>query len=253
MNINPKVSVITVSYNSEETIADTIKSVIEQKYNNIEYIVIDGGSTDNTVSIITSFYSGVTYFISEPDKGIYHAINKGISKATGDIIGLLHSDDVFADTDVIKDIVRHFNNENTNIIWGDIVFKNKKNEITRYYSGKNISMQSFNLGIMPPHPSVFIKKKCYDLYGNFNPNYSIASDYELLLRFIVINKLSYSYLARLIVKMKVGGASNKNILSIIRLNIEIYYIHRVNGVPLKWNYFIRKIPIRLKELVTRNP
>lgn len=244
-----KVSIITVCYNSGKTISETIQSVINQTYQDIEYIIVDGGSKDNTKSIIKSFKSRIDHFISEPDNGMYDAINKGISLACGDVVGLLHSDDVFADPDVINGIVSRFNDGSPDIIWGDVVFINSKNIIIRYYCGEKITPKSFNIGIMPPHPSVFIKRSCYDMFGNFNTTYAIAADYDLLLRFIVLNKLKYGYIKKIITRMKTGGSSNNSIFSVIKLNIEIYRIHRVNSIPLRWNFLVRKLPMRIKELI----
>ena len=247
-----KVSIITVCYNSEKTISDTIDSVINQSYYDIEYIIIDGNSTDRTLSKISKFKKNISKIISENDDGIYDALNKGIRLATGDIIGILHSDDAFYDSDIIKKIVKIFTSKNTvDLLWGDVVFINKNNKIKRVYSGKNINRKSFKIGIMPPHPSVFIKADVYKKYGSFNTKYKIASDYDFLYRLIVLNKIKCYYIPCILVKMKLGGLSNKSLFNIYQLNHEIYDIHKEAGSKISILNLMRKIPIRFMELIKR--
>lgn len=248
-----KFSLITVTYNSEDTIKETIESVLSQTHKNIEYIVLDGGSTDRTVEIVSIYGDYLSKFISEPDNGMYDAINKGINLSTGDIIGIINSDDIYYDNTIIQSVNDVFEFGNTDSIWGDVVVVSKKDihKIVRYYSSKNICPYSFNHGVMPPHPAVFIKRKCYDRFGKFNIEYEIASDYDLLLRFYRINEISYKYMPKVMVKMKAGGKSNKNISSIIKLNAEIYKIHLENGVPISVYSLLRKLPRRFSELINR--
>jgi len=251
MNTRPLVSIITVVYNNIDDIEKSIQSVLSQDYAFIEYVIIDGCSTDGTVEIIRAYKEKISIFISEPDDGIYYAMNKGIKLASGDIIGILNSDDVFADNNIISNIVEEFILRKIDLIWGDIVFFDKKKKIRRFYSGKDISPSSFNYGIMPPHPAVFIKKECYEKFGYFNTIYRIAADYDLLFRFIKLNKLKYAYLPKVCVKMKIGGISNSSISSLFKLNKEIYQIHHSNGVPIKITNLIKKIPNRIFELFNR--
>jgi glycosyltransferase involved in cell wall biosynthesis len=246
-----KVSLITVCYNSEKTIRDTIESVIGQNYPDIEYIIVDGGSQDKTLSIIASYSHLIKKIISEEDNGMYDAMNKGISYASSDIIGILNSDDVFADENVVSNIVEIFIKRKIKVVWGDVAFVDNRNRIRRLYSGDRISRTSFNHGIMPPHPSVFIKKECYDIFGNFNIKYEIASDYDLLLRFLNLNNLKYYYFNKVLVKMKIGGKSNQSIRSIIALNKEIYEIHYSNGIPISIFNLLKKIPRRILELFNK--
>ena len=241
-----KISIITVCLNSEKTILETIKSVEKQTHQNIEYIIIDGGSNDQTLSIVKSYDNLITKIISEKDFGLYDAINKGLEISSGEVIGILNSDDVYANSNIISMVETVFTENNVDIVWGDIAFINDDNYVKRIYSGNGISPESFDIGIMPPHPSVFIKKKCYEKFGNFSLKYKIASDYELLLRFLKVHELNYFYCPELFVKMKLGGESNKTLLNIIKLNKEVYKIHKEYGFKL--NLF-KKIPKRILEVI----
>ena len=242
-----KISIITACFNSEKTIEKTINSILIQDYGNIEYIVIDGESTDSTLSILNKYKNSISNVTSEKDKGIYDALNKGIRLATGDIIGFLHSDDYYPNKQIISNAIKLFKSDNKlNIVFGDAAFLNKDERIGRYNSGKNFN---FDIGIMPPHPSVFIKKKCYDKYGQFNTDYKIASDYDFLFRLIELNNVKYMYSKDILVYMNPGGASNKNIISRINLNKEIYKIHKSHNSSITFLNLLRKIPIRFKEIL----
>jgi glycosyltransferase involved in cell wall biosynthesis len=241
------VSIITVCYNSEKTISNTIESIINQDYPNIEYIIIDGKSSDNTLNIIKTYKQDYIKVISDRDNGIYDALNKGAHLATGDIIGFLHADDFYPNKNTISNVIKSFKgNNNLDIILGDVAFINKNEEIGRYYSGKNFN---FDIGIMPPHPAVFINKNCYEKFGYFNTDYKIASDYDLLFRFIELNNVKYMYSKDIVVHMMPGGVSNKNIFSSIKLNKEIYQIHESHNQPISVFSLFKKIPRRISELV----
>jgi len=246
-----KISIITVCFNSDRTIKETIESVLEQNYANIEYIIIDGGSEDKTISIIESFGTSIYKIISEKDDGYYDALNKGLALVSGGVVGILNSDDVLSDNGIISSIVKSFENNQVDIVWGDVVFIDKKNKVKRLYSGRDISPSSFNNGIMPPHPSVFIKKNCYEKFGYFNTKYRIAADYDLLLRFLKLNNLRYFYMPKVLVKMKLGGVSNRSFSNVALLNKEIYEIHKSNGVPISIFNLMKKIPRRIMELVLK--
>ena len=181
-----KISVITICFNSESTIEKTIQSVLKQNYKNFEYIIIDGGSTDNTINIINKYKSKISKFISEKDRGIYDAINKGINLANGEIISILHSDDRFFDDEVLNNIIKSFKEENTiDCVIGNTLIV-KSNKILRKYSSKNFKNWMMYFGISPPHPSTFIKKKVYDKIGLYSSDYSIAGDFEFFLRMLYI-------------------------------------------------------------------
>jgi glycosyltransferase involved in cell wall biosynthesis len=231
-------SIITVSFNSRETICNTIESVINQTYQGIEYIVIDGGSTDDTVEIIKSYGNKISKFESEPDYGIYDAINKGIRLSTGNIIGILNSDDLFYDNNVIQKVVDAFERNETDAVYGDVQFVDPANtsKIVRYYSSKHFNPAKFKCGFMPAHPSFYVKRKIYEELGYYKTDYQIAADFELEMRFLLTNHIRYRYLELPIVSMRTGGVSNKSIFSNITLNKEIYKACRENGI--RTNYFL---------------
>lgn len=225
-----KVSVITVTYNSSRTIEDTMKSVASQSYPHIEHIIIDGASTDNTLDIVHRF-PHVANVLSEKDKGIYNAMNKGLALATGDIVGTLNSDDFFADNEVISKIVREFP-AGAMITFGDVAFVQPGNlsRIIRYYSSRHWKPSQFKWGFMPPHPSCYIRNECFSKAGNYKENYKISSDYELLTRFLYKYKFPFAYIPLQVVTMRQGGASTKNIKARYILNKEIVRACRENGI-----------------------
>lgn len=248
-----KVSIITVSYNSENTIEETILSVKNQNYKNIEYIIIDGKSKDQTVSIIKKYKKDISKFISEPDKGIYDAMNKGIKLATGDIIGILNSDDLYVDNNVISTIVRQFEINKVDAVFADLVYVNSLNpeRIVRYYCSANFSTKKFMYGWMPAHPTFFVKRSCYKKYGLFKTDYKIASDYELLVRFLAKYKVNYSYLPKVIVKMRTGGASTKNFKSNWILNKEIIRACAENNIKTNMVKVLLKYFVKIFQLIKR--
>lgn len=227
-----KVSIITITYNSELTLVDTINSVLNQTYQDIEYIIVDGRSTDKTLSIIDSYKEKISKFISEKDKGLYDALNKGISMATGDVIGIIHSDDFYTSNNVIENIVNTFNINQADAVYADLYYvdKDDTNNIHRKWKSGNYKHGMFFNGWMPPHPTFFAKKSVYEKYGNFNLNLVSAADYELMLRFIHKNKIKISYLPEFIIKMRVGGKSNVSLKNRIRANNEDRKAWKINGL-----------------------
>lgn len=225
-----KISIITVTYNSAATVKDTLESVKKQDYPDIEHILIDGASKDETVSIIKS-YPNVKW-ISEKDNGLYDAINKGIQMATGDVIGILNSDDFFPDKGVVSAIADEFMQSNIDAVFGNIAFVRPDNlqKIVRLYSSKRFTPKKFAYGYMPAHPSFYVKKSCYDQFGLYQLDYEIAADYELVMRFIYKNNINYQYIDKILVYMRTGGVSNKNWLSRYTLNKEIIKACEENGV-----------------------
>jgi glycosyltransferase involved in cell wall biosynthesis len=227
-----KVSIITISYNSEKTIEDTIRSVISQSWNEMEYIIIDGGSSDSTKNIIEKYRNKISHFVSEPDHGIYDAMNKGLKLASGDLIGIINSDDIFADENVIRDVVIQIEKEKTDSIYADLVYVQREdvNKILRYWKAGPYKPGHFRKGWMPPHPTFFVRKKIYDQHGYFNTDLKSAADYEIMLRFIERYKISVSYLPRIITKMRIGGKSNQSLKNRIIANREDRAAWRINGL-----------------------
>lgn len=227
-----KISIITATYNSEAHIADCVRSVNSQTYDNIEHIIIDGASKDNTINIIEETPNRVTKIVSEPDKGIYDAMNKGIRMATGDVIGILNSDDFFSSDDVIQTVVDSFKNNDIDALYGDVHFVSPENlsKSVRYYSSSVFKPSLFRFGFMPAHPSFYMKKECYDKYGLYALDYKIASDYDLLIRYLYKEKIKYKYIKKDFVTMRTGGVSTENFNSRVTLNKEIVRACRKYGI-----------------------
>lgn len=227
-----KISIITAVYNNRDEIEIAINSVLSQTYKNIEYIIVDGGSTDGTVEIINRHIDKISRFISEPDKGIYDALNKGLSIASGDIIGLLHSDDIFASNMVIEKIAETFIQDNYDAVYGDLeyVSKTDTSKVIRYWKSSQFDAANFYKGWMPPHPTLFMKKKIYEEYGNFDTSYKIASDYDLMLRTLASGKIEAKYIPIVITRMRLGGTSNKNLKNIWRKSFEDWQALRRNNI-----------------------
>jgi glycosyltransferase len=212
-----KVSVITATFNNENTICDTVQSVVSQTYPDIEHIIVDGLSTDNTLQKIKRIPNRISNIISEKDNGIYDALNKGISVATGDLICFLHADDIFADSFVINNVVKSIKDAQVDALYADLQYVSRSNtdSVIRFWKAGCFSIKKMKRGWMPPHPTLFIKKTIYEKYGFFNTEFKISADYDLILRFFGINRISSTYLPQVIVKMRIGGKSNKNIKNIL--------------------------------------
>jgi len=227
-----KVSIITIAYNSAETIEDTIRSVASQTYSDIEYIIIDGKSTDNTLSIIDKHKASVSKLVSEKDNGIYDAMNKGVKLASGDIVGILNSDDFYADEHVVADVVKTFETEKCDGLYADLVYVDRENisMITRTWNSGKYYDGLFLNGWMPPHPTFFVRKEVYEKFGGYNTDLRSAADYEIMLRFIHKYKIRLSYLPRVITKMRSGGQSNVSIKNRIKANMEDRLAWKINGL-----------------------
>lgn len=237
-----KVSIITISYNSAATIEDTIRSVINQDYPNLEYIIIDGHSKDGTQDIIHRYQSSIAKFISEPDQGIYDGMNKGLKMATGDIIGILNSDDVYEDSRVISDMVQLFESSQCEAAYADLVYvdRHDTSKVTRYWKSGSYKQGAFRKGWMPPHPTFFVRKSVYDRYGYFNLLLKSAADYEIMLRFIHKHGIEPAYLPRVITRMRAGGQSNLSLKNRIKANREDREAWRINGLKPGLFTLIRK-------------
>jgi glycosyltransferase len=213
-----KFSIITVVFNNIDFIEDAIKSVFSQKYDLIEYIIIDGGSSDGTIEAIQKYNKEISTFISEPDKGIYDAMNKGIELSTGDIVCFLHSDDIYNSSEIIQKVSNLFiQNSNIDGVYGDMVYTSKKNlnNVVRYWKSQSYDESLLSKGWMPPHPTLFLKRKVYERVGKFNQNFQISGDYDFILRLFLSKDINIIYLPEVLYMMRFGGASNKSIRSLI--------------------------------------
>ncbi len=248
-----KISIITVCFNSEATIRDTIESVLTQDYADLEYIIIDGASTDGTLEIIDEYRDRIATVVSEPDTGIYDAMNKGIAKATGDVVGILNSDDFYVDTSVVATVVAGFEQKKVDSVFADLVVVDpvRMNKIVRYYRANHFTPAKFAYGWMPPHPTFFVKRSCYEKLGSYRTDYKIAADYELLVRFLAVSGVSYSYLPQVLIKMRAGGVSSRNLKSNWVLNKEIVRACRENGIPTNLFKVLCKYPRKILEMFSR--
>jgi len=249
-----KVSIITVCYNSAATIENTIKSVLSQTYPNIEHIIIDGGSTDGTLDVIERYREKVAVVVSEPDKGLYDAMNKGIARASGDIIGTLNADDFYAYPDVIENVVRVMEQTGAGVCWGNLeyVSSHDPSKVVRYWRSSEYAPGKFKSGWHPPHPTFFVRRRVYKQYGTFNTSFKIAADYELMLRLLERYKVHSAYVAQVFVKMRTGGVSNFwSPIVIFRANAESYRAWKINNLPVHWWDVLAKPFSKLIQLIKR--
>jgi glycosyltransferase involved in cell wall biosynthesis len=244
-----RVSIITVCYNSAETIEATIQSVMAQDYAHIEYILIDGHSNDNTLEIIHRYKENIALVVSEKDEGIYFAINKGIALATGDIIAILHADDFYTNNMIISTVVQAFQTKKVDTVYGDLQYvdRHQSSKITRHWKAGMYEPELFLEGWMPPHPAFFVKKACYTAYGVYNTALRSSADYELMLRLLYKHRCSVFYIPEVLVKMRVGGQSNKSLWNRIQANREDKMAWKLNGLKPGWLTFIRKPLSKLKQ------
>lgn len=239
-----KVSIVTVTYNSEKTVMDTLRSVKNQTYKNIEHIVVDGCSQDGTIEIIQGFnHHG--QFISEKDNGIYDAMNKGISMASGDIIGILNSDDYLADNSVIERIVHTFNTTHCDALYGDLLYVDQSNteHVTRKWVAGAFNRNKFMRGWMPPHPTFYVRRALYEKFGLFNVQLKSSADYDLLLRFLFVNQIKVEYMPGVLIHMRTGGQSTKSIVNRLKAHREDYKAWKLNHLRPNWYTLLLK-PLR---------
>jgi len=236
-----RVSVITVCLNSKETIEDTIKSVRGQDYADIEHIVIDGGSTDGTVDILRRYEGASCRFVSEPDDGIYDAMNKGLRNSTGQIIAFLNSDDTYAGQTTISKVVATIRQNGYEALYGDIEYVDGRNfnKVVRYWRAGDYKKGAFYTGWVPPHPTFFCKRELFEEFGCFDTTYRVAGDFELMFRFVETHRIKVGYIPTTLVKMRTGGRANR-INGIIRGNREIIRVLRANGVKFPLRFFLQK-------------
>ena len=243
-----KISIITISYNAENTIKNTLKSIENQSYNNIEHIIIDGGSKDSTLEICNSF-SHVSKVISESDRGVYDAFNKGLKLATGNVVGFLNADDIFYDYNSVKEIVDAFSKNNTDIVYGNLDYINEDGKVVRNWISKSYKKGLIKKAWMPAHPTFYCKKEVYDRLGLYNDSFKIGGDFELCLRFLEVNKVPSFYLNKKLVKMLVGGISNSGLKSkwiIYKEELRAFKINKINVNPIL--FFLYKLK-KLKQFI----
>lgn len=242
-----KISVVTAVFNGEKTIGQAIESVLAQNYPAIESVVIDGASRDATLSILRPYRSRLGKLISEPDEGIYDALNKGIQHATGDVVGFLHADDLFEDEGVIGKVAAAFEDPNIDAVYGDLVYVRHDNigRIIRYWKSGCYDQAALARGWMPPHPTFYVRRTVYEQLGGFDLRYQIAADYDTILRFLVVGKIRAAYIPEVLVRMRVGGISNRSLRTIFRKSKEdlrALRSNRVGGVGVLLWKNLSKLP-----------
>ncbi len=247
-----KISLITVVYNAETYLEDCIRSILSQNNNDLEYIVIDGGSTDGTQAIIEKYRSNIDHFISEKDNGLYDAINKGIGLASGEIVGLLNSDDMFAERDVLSDIARVFeDNPAVEGLYGDLNYVNATNEkIIRKWISKPADFNDIEKGWMPAHPTLYLKKSLFKEYGLYALDMGTAADYDLILRYFHTYKIKTTYLPRLMVNMRTGGVSNQSLKSRFKAIFNDYKALKRNKIPNPLSVLFKKKFLKLNQFTS---
>jgi len=249
-----KLSIVTVTFNSASFLCNALDSILFQSYPNIEYLIIDGGSTDGTLDIIKHYnerFVGKMKYVSEPDKGIYDAMNKGIRMATGDVIGILNSDDFFSSPTILETVAHNFTS-NIDALYGDVQFVDREDtqKIVRYYSSKKFTPARFKYGFMPAHPSFYARRELFERYGCYKDDYRIAADFELLLRFMYTHKIRTKYLEMPFVSMRTGGVSNQSFHSRVVLNQEIIRACRENGIKTNLFNVYSKYFFKVAEFIT---
>ncbi|MDP3479261.1 MAG: glycosyltransferase family 2 protein [Desulfoprunum sp.] len=238
-----KISIITATFNASATLADCLTSVVAQSFGNIEHILIDGGSKDETLAL-THSYRHVSLLISEPDQGVYDAMNKGIRLAHGDIVGILNADDFYASSDVLTKVAEVFEDPAIDACFGDLVYVDTADtaKVVRYWRSGGFALRQFYWGWMPPHPTFFVRRSVYEQFGLFNLDLGSAADYELMLRFLVKHEIKAAYIPEVLVKMRTGGISNaswRNRLTANRMDRKAW---AVNGLkPFPWTLWLKPL------------
>ncbi len=248
-----KVSIITVVRNNKETIRDAIDSVLGQSYEDREYIIIDGASTDGTVEVVQSYGNKISKFVSEPDRGLYDAMNKGLALATGEIVGILNSDDFYIDAHVLEKVVKEFEEKNVESVFADLVFVKTENtqKVVRYYDSSHFSPEKFAYGWMPAHPTFFVKRWVYEKHGVFRTDLKIGADFDILVRFLYVHKISYSYRKEVFVKMRLGGVSTGGLKATWLIAKEQLQVCYDNGIKTHMLKILLKYPRKILELLKK--
>lgn len=248
-----KISIVTVVLNREATIKDCMDSIYKQDYGSIEHIIIDGLSTDATLDIIKKNKTEKTKLFSEKDNGLYDAMNKGLKLATGDIVGILNSDDIYTNSQCISQIAEIFEKEDIDCLYGNIEYVDQfdTEKTVRFWKSTPFKPGSFKKGWHPPHPSFFVKKDVYEKYGYFNTDLELSADFELMLRFIERFQIKSFYFNNTIVKMRLGGATNKSIRNIVKGNINCYQSFKNNDLDIDILYYVYRLVPKLLQFFKR--
>ena len=235
-----RMSIITVCFNSVVTIRDTIESVLRQSYSEVEYIIVDGSSNDGTMNVISDFRDRIAVVVSEPDDGIYDAMNKAIRISSGDVIGFINADDFLATDYVLENIAKEFSKANIDICYGDLCYVREENASTvvRYWKSSEFKIGDFSKGWSPPHPTFYVRRNVFERYGRFDQKYEIAADFELMLRLMEIHKVHSKYIPSVLVKMRLGGTTNKSLINIVKQNREILRALCAHGQKVNPIYFL---------------
>ena len=248
----PLVSIITVVYNNSKHIRGAIESVLSQDYPRIEHVVIDGCSKDGTVEIIEEFGDKISVFLSEPDEGVYAALNKGIVRAHGDFIGILHSDDLFCDDHVVSDVIQKLKDTETELCFSDLVIVDEvSGKVMRYVMAHYFRRWMLRIGFFPPHPTVFLKRSIFDEFGLYSKNYKIAGDFDFLIRVFYGRKINWTYMNRITVKMRSGGKSNSGLSNKILCAKEIHESLHMNNIFTLYFFQVGRYLIRMMELLIK--
>ena len=248
----PLVSIITVVFNNEEYIRDAIESVLSQDYSRIEHIVIDGGSTDGTIDIINEYSDNISVFLSETDEGIFDALNKGIVRSHGEIIGILHSDDLFRDEHVVSDVIQKLRDTDSELCFSDLVIVDEvSGKVMRYVMTHYFRRWMLRIGFFPPHPTIFLKRSIFDEFGLYSKNYKIAGDFDFLIRVFYGRKINWAYLNRITVKMRSGGISNSGLSNKILCAKEIHKSLHMNNIFTLYFFQVGRYLIRMMELLIK--
>lgn len=245
------VSVVTICRNSAATLGETIESVCAQSYGSIEHLIIDGGSVDGTLDVIARNAARVAGYVSEPDRGIYDAMNKGIRRATGDIVGFLNADDIFADESAVESIVDVFERTGADAVYGDLVFvgRNDPGRRIRTYSSARFSRERIGYGWMPAHPTIYCRRGVFEKYGLFKEDYRIAGDFEFVARTFSDPSFRYEYLPKVLVRMRMGGVSTGGFANTVLLNREVLRACRENSIRTNLVKILSKYPAKIMEFV----
>lgn len=246
-----KISVITVCYNSGKTIGQTLRSVREQTYGEIEHIIVDGGSTDNTLAGVAAEGAHIATLISEKDNGIYDAMNKGIQLATGDVVAFLNADDFYKDRGVLARVAKVMQFEKLDVLYGDVEFfrHDKQHVVARRYNSGRFTVKRLGWGWMPAHPALFVRRTLFERYGNFRTDYRIAGDFEFIVRIFRLSDLRHRHLPETLVRMQMGGVSTSGWRSTLQLNREMMRACRDNAIPTNWFKLLVRYPLKALEFL----